>query len=327
MEFNVTQLAIGQIYETYPELCRALGCKPCGGNSKQKQLREFSRYFDYEKQGKRYIIKEVYTEPLKKEYRIAANAKYISLIEDALYSYFHKQKTKTVYLTQQNFWFNMGFINENYINSKEMYKHEELMNLSDDMNLFDIQNFYLRSHTKFRDITKSSLSSLVRRKIITCEEVYRIGTIVTNDLLMCSGLEFRDSTEREYRRINKIKKQLLEEFGFTTDFYVFPSKKRTAYFDKFNKTLQEKYGWEKVYACYKITLLDEDRINVDPQSIQKLNQIIIDTLCEQAEQNYNKKGVTSDSAVLRMFDEDNPFFYYEGYQRRQNILTEALIRR
>ena len=38
-----------------------------GGKSKQLQLDDFKRYFDFEKAGQKFIITDIYDEPLTKE--------------------------------------------------------------------------------------------------------------------------------------------------------------------------------------------------------------------------------------------------------------------
>ena len=58
-----------------------------------------------------------------------------------------------------------------------------------------------------------------------------------------------------------------------------------------------------------------------------MNDLIVDVLNEQAENNYKKRGVTADNMEERAIYEDRPFFYYQGYQNRQRLLTETLIRR
>ena len=47
-------------YKNYKELCEALEWKVANGNSKKKQLRILSEICDYEKQGNKFIIKEIY---------------------------------------------------------------------------------------------------------------------------------------------------------------------------------------------------------------------------------------------------------------------------
>ena len=47
-------------YKNYKELCEVLEWKVANGNSKKKQLRILSEICDYEKQGNKFIIKEIY---------------------------------------------------------------------------------------------------------------------------------------------------------------------------------------------------------------------------------------------------------------------------
>ena len=53
-------------YKNYKELCEALEWKVANGNSKKKQLRILSEICDYEKQGNKFIIKEIYNNPKRK---------------------------------------------------------------------------------------------------------------------------------------------------------------------------------------------------------------------------------------------------------------------
>lgn len=329
IQLNIDNITEGQIFESYPELCRALGCSIYGGYQKTKQLNDFLRYFDYEKIDKRYVVKEVYAVPKETDTRTASNAKYVPVIHNILLSHLSKQSNDNVYMTQKHLWILLGLINEDYLIMRESHRIEELVKLSDDMSMIDIKDFYRRSGMKFRDIIKRSLDSLVRKEVIdSYKEVYRIGTIVSGDDFYYSGIEYRDATDSEERYIKRIKKQLLEEFGHKTEFFT-DDNKRNRFYDKFDRALGERRGWAKVYSCYKITRKKDVPVpDIDEESERKrLNQLIIDVLNEQAEDNYQKKGITADNATERSFDEEKPFFYYKGYQNRQRILTEALIRR
>lgn len=328
IKLNIDNITEGQVFKNYPELCRALGCNIYGGYQKVKQLNEFLRYFNYEKLDKKYIIKEVYTVARRKDHRVAVNAKYVPIIQNILLSYLNKQSSKDVYLTQKHLWIVLGLVNEHYLTMREDHRIESLKKLSDDIGIIDIKDFYKRSSMKFGDIIKLSLNSLARRNIIKYKEVYRIGTVVSGDDFYYSGIEYRDATDNEERYIKRIKKQLLEEFGHKTEFFI-DGNKRNLFYDKLDRVLGERRGWAKVYSCYKITRCEDVPVmDIDEESERKrLNQLIIDVLNDQAEDNYQKKGITANNAAERSFDEEKPFFYYKGYQNRQRILTEALIRR
>ena len=60
------KIGIYKTVNTYGELCELLQEKKKEGNTKKSQEREWGRYFDYEKKGRQFIIKEIYEEPLEK---------------------------------------------------------------------------------------------------------------------------------------------------------------------------------------------------------------------------------------------------------------------
>ena len=62
---NAHNLGIGEVL-SYKQICETLHQDRYGGNQKKAQLKEFLRYFDfeYDKEIKKYLIKEVYDEPL-----------------------------------------------------------------------------------------------------------------------------------------------------------------------------------------------------------------------------------------------------------------------
>lgn len=81
-EFNTANLYIGQVVANYRELCRLLEVKPKSGKQKQTQLKDFRRYFDYEKlqYSNEYLILDVYDEPIKKNEQ-AKNSLYCNALK------------------------------------------------------------------------------------------------------------------------------------------------------------------------------------------------------------------------------------------------------
>lgn len=55
------------VIKNYRRLCELLEIEVTGGDSKKSQLKELDMYCSYEKQGNKYIIKEIYTESLPKQ--------------------------------------------------------------------------------------------------------------------------------------------------------------------------------------------------------------------------------------------------------------------
>ena len=60
------QIKKGDVYKNYKELCSALQESVKGGDSKISQLKEWSRFFNWKRQGYKFIITEIYNEPKPK---------------------------------------------------------------------------------------------------------------------------------------------------------------------------------------------------------------------------------------------------------------------
>nr|DAT84930.1 MAG TPA: GIY-YIG nuclease superfamily protein [Caudoviricetes sp.] len=64
---NVSNLEIGQVFNNQREMCKYLNQEYMStGNSKKSQLKEWKRYIDWEKDGQKIIVTEIYDTPLPK---------------------------------------------------------------------------------------------------------------------------------------------------------------------------------------------------------------------------------------------------------------------
>ena len=326
LEKQIGQLHVGQEFKNYPELCKALNLEPDGGNKKKKQLKELQSYINYEVQDRKYIITEIYDIPKLPEERIASNAKYVDFVQHILLSYLSKQKEEVAYVTQQNLWTILGMVNEHYFPMRE--NKEELLSLDENMDMFNINNFYQRSNLKFRDIIKSSIASLKRRKIIMCEETFRIGTGQQVSSTF-ESIEYHDASDAEKRYILRTQHDLLKKYGCKDEFELFFRKNKDNYYNELHEIFSKQKNWKNVFFCYKLIFDREvvtEEIN-EQEEIMQFNNIIIETLDTQADNNYEKKGITADNASERYLHEKDPFFYFEDYPKNQKILSEKLIRK
>ena len=60
---NPPQVQISQVFNNYTELCNYLNLPILGGKSKQLQLKKLEQYFSWTREGKKYIITEIYSTP------------------------------------------------------------------------------------------------------------------------------------------------------------------------------------------------------------------------------------------------------------------------
>ena len=110
---RVENLHEGQIIKNYKELCDILEIKPrkSGSNSYKSQLKEFNRYFQFEKQGHKYIISKIYDNPKEKvdkrsknsggnnlKYKDILSPKELSREFDGFYVYRHMIGDEVIYV-------------------------------------------------------------------------------------------------------------------------------------------------------------------------------------------------------------------------------------
>jgi hypothetical protein len=65
---NIENLTNGMKVKNYKEMCSILNEETSTGTAKIAQLKEWERYFDYEKSGHKFIINEIYAQPLPKDF-------------------------------------------------------------------------------------------------------------------------------------------------------------------------------------------------------------------------------------------------------------------
>lgn len=64
---DLSNIYVGQIIKNYLVLCSILNINPCKGNQKKCQLKEVERYIRFKRDGQKFIIVEIYVNPLPKE--------------------------------------------------------------------------------------------------------------------------------------------------------------------------------------------------------------------------------------------------------------------
>lgn len=143
------------------------------GSRKTYQLEKFGetgfqRFFRFEKVARgKYEIQEIYDEPLPVEDgRNNGNKQiYTHYIELVLMNYLAKKGTHVETFTIRDLWRLLGMINEKYGEIAD----DKLIALDDRITQFEINNFYMRSDRKLRQILLSALGNLRSRRLIDWE--------------------------------------------------------------------------------------------------------------------------------------------------------------
>lgn len=280
-------LIVGQKVKNYKEMCEILGEKETKGNSKIAQIKNWNRFMDLSKvEGSQsYIIKEIYGTPKKKEAK--NNAFHVKIIELLLTYELSGYKENTCQYTKTRLFHLLGMVNNNYLsNNRDMALQiaeeldEDIKNITEK----EVNHFIDRTTLELNSILKSALNSMRSRALIEYQEVmminYREGRFYKQ----------REATVEETERILEIQKSILKDMGLKK----IPFYNIKDFYDKVNKELKEKYGWNRAYKEYKLILNRQymaGDIPVIEQEIEKiikdkkleLNKNIMQTLKKQGE--------------------------------------------
>lgn len=329
---NLEKLHIGDCY-TYKKLCTILDIPYRSGNQMYSQQEQFSLFFSYEKDKSKFIITNIYDEPLEAEYDYPSNTKYAHLIKVILLQYIAKKPGYRTYITSSQLWYQLGMINGYFIKYKK--DRENIIKINPSMTKFEINDFYSRCGSKFSSIVASAFSSLQNQKLIDVDKVTRIEEICLED----NGnynIVVHDASDLEKKEVMRIERQVLNELGLSSIKQIGFHKDSAKYYERTAELFKEEFGWDNVYKAFKIIYNKDDVIEAiskeDLEYNKKiLNGRIIETINQNACNNYDKFGLTSTNMIEMMMDNggtlpEGQFYYPASYIDKQNWLTDTLIK-
>lgn len=332
---NVQNLYEGQLIKNYKEMCNILNEEVIsGGNSKKAQEKEWKRYFDFEKVGQKYIITEIYNEPLPKDdgRSKGINNIYLKHIEFLLLSYLYKQNDKQASFTIRDMFILLGMSNTNYMNKE--WKCDD-----DQITEFQINHFNQRSYKKLNRILFDALNNLKNRRLIDYSEDRMI-------LIDEYGTKhWRSATNEEKDRIREMERRVLKEFGLESMIQVHLKFLSEDFYERVKELLISNYGIHQYYKQINLRFTHEhvyEALNETKEKIREerksLNNKVIDymndqipKIIERTEEKYNERiqelidnsiGKPCPSKVKNIFRIQDE----ELYRYAQEKLAEYLLR-
>ncbi len=331
-------LSEGMAVKNYKIMCELLDEEVKDGNRNRKfQMEKWKRYFDFKKEGHKFIILEIYDEPLEKIDKRAQgnNSEYIQHIELLLLNYLSQQKGFKATSTVKNLFSMLSMINQNYID-KDYKKIKENSIITD----YDINHFYQRSYQKLKEILFSSLRNLKNRRLIdyTKNTMINIREIVDGKLIQNNT---RLATDDEKNFIRDAQRDVLKEMGLESITQVYLKFKPEKYFNRVNELLWERYGIHYSYIEIEILFTHKYIVEALEQAEiiaqkKKLNDKVINYMNKQAKNNYEKNQQEYEENYEKLLDgiigKPSPFEvrklfkYSDMYLEAQMNLAEILIR-
>lgn len=336
---DTSKLTIGMTVKNYKILCELLGQEIKEGNSRKYQLKNFERYFAWEKAGQKFTIMDIYDSPLEKEdlRKLGNNSIYTQAIEVILLQYLSHQDGYTRTLTKKKWWELLGITNHKYGRMTE----KELLQLDKILTSFEIRHFYQRCNKKLEQILFSALNNLKNRKLIN----YQIQTVIVTTDEETGKDKYFLATDDNLKSILEVERYVLHDvLGFEKIFQVFLRFKQKEYYQKINEIIYEKYGWNYYFKQVKIIYVQENVQKALPESElnlkkQFLNKKVVSFLNENAENEFKKQKEKYSAKYEELVNkwwgnpEDIPdsekselWKMPDVYVTAQKILTDELIK-
>lgn len=337
MLLNISNLSVNQEIKNYKELCILLGQPVKSSKSKRLQLKDFERYFVYSRNGNKYIIKEIFPEPLPKvDGRAEGNhSKYVEHVKFLLLNKLATSEGYKCTFTKNNLFEFLGMVNPRYL--KRHYAKQLINDKDGRIKNFDINNFYLRANDRLTRILFDSLNSLKRQFLIEYKEV----TMVVR-LNKFGNEEHTQATEDEVKLIMGIKRDVLTDMGLNSMTQVIFKFKTEEFYNKVNSILTEEFDIKYSYKQLEIIFIRKNII----EELERLNQLnhrkelntkVINVVNQDASNRYKKNLKEYDEGLDEFLLNEQPAFgkytetqfkgfkYQDDYVDIQRELAEYLM--
>lgn len=244
---NIKNLEVGMVIKNYKELCKLLGEKEKAGNSRKAQLNDWTCYFKYHKEGHKFVIDEIYEQPLI-SLKTGKNNIYGELIQlliiDMLLQ--NNQTSTSMVLSKGSLYTKIGLVNQNYVVGK--YHKNKLSNhLGIDKGI--VLDFYRTHGNSLDKNVKRALNNLQDQRLIMFNMVHKVKLKDSNIVRMAKDYEKEQILKAEHLVLNKLGYKAVSDIRRSNDWDKF--KRQT------KELIQEISDIEYYYLAYEMSVLLE----------------------------------------------------------------------
>lgn len=346
---KIENLEVGSTIKNYKELCKLLGVKPKSGNAKIAQHKEFNRYFEYEKEGNKYIITKIYNNVRNKVDKRGGNNTMFSddfekIMVYMLYNKSNNNDKCSIILSKGNLLKATNLVNENYdLCKNNISKLSEIIQVSEQA----INEFYNYNNKKLYDTVERNLRKLKASKVIDYNKskivvVRELNVLATNELnkpifnsegklLYDSSLIHRVATEEERRMILEYEKEVLKNMNCKNEIEAYLKGKWKQYksnvekmLEYMNTNIQFYYnGYDIIWSKNIIDDLYNEYFVNDPNIVNNQNNInknIIKSIKTSTTKRHNK---ALNHKTMDYLNIDNEYKIKQlEYQAREEYIQE-----
>lgn len=275
------------VVKNYPTLCEILEVEPKKGSPRDRQIKDFNRYFKYEKQGNKFVIEEIYDTQKEKVSMRGAKGKFSDDLQEILLGVLAQDKKGELLFSKNVLFKHLNMINDNYrIARYNVPQLSELIEVDEDI----VYSFFDDANSRMVDMLEVALKRLRSRRLIIWEKVMVVAKLkaIKNELgevklefdnenydnaRVKTQIEYRQATFEEKQIILEIEKSIMEELGCKNAQDVFLKGKWREYKKKVNALVQERLNIKFHFEGFLITY-NHDRIveeAIENTSFLKIN--------------------------------------------------------
>lgn len=295
-------LQIGQEFKNYPHLCHTLDIEVAkGGRNSKLQKQDLKRYFNWETEGRKITITEIYdTQKEKIDGRSNSNKEYNTIYGDfldkILIDYIQNIENNTIHLTLNNIAIITNMVNENYqiaISNRALFSKyaKDKLNIHNESS---IRNSFYNIRNIIRPAINSSIGRLARKGYIESRYGYIIAYKPTSKNQKEEDfVSTRMANTEEIKDINKIEKQVLRQYNVSTTKELNVDLLRE-YYDKVNTEIKMLFpNADKIFKGYEIikfhSMNQVDTKDEDLEISKKtLNEIVLNRVSERFQKDVRK---------------------------------------
>ena len=219
-------------------------------------MKELERYFEYEKEGQKIIIRLLHSPPLaKQDGRVrGGNSKYIEHIEFLLIQYLRRCAGYRASFIMARWWYYLGMVNNWYNKYSDRERlRKELMEINPLFTDFQLRKFHRRSGGDLNSIFIKSLDSLVKRGLLE----YRKDFMIVD-----YNNHHRIADGRDIEKIEEIERIVLYDMGLDSKAQVFNKLKHDKFFKKIKALGNKRYGWSFIYSSYALVMTSTEKVEL-----------------------------------------------------------------
>lgn len=175
---DVSKLHIGMVVKNYSTMCELIGDEVIvnKGNSRTAQKKNWKRYFEWETQGQKYIVKEIYSYPLPEE--IPPNATYVKVMELALMLYLTQKQNGTYVFFSVPLMEKVGMVNKEYYKFRNENDYIWMFGpdgkIDKNVSYSNAKSTSRKSYERLSQILDGSLKSLAKHHVIHYEKDWAV---------------------------------------------------------------------------------------------------------------------------------------------------------